>query len=99
MVLERESILNLLTENIAEIKKFGIKSIGVFGSAARNELKISSDIDFIVVFEENKISFDNYMELKFYLEDLFKRDIDLVTKSSLKPIIRDKILKEVVYAA
>lgn len=43
-------------------------------------------------------TFDNFMNLKFYLEDLFGRKVDLVTKSALKPRMRDVVLKEVIYA-
>ena len=49
-------------------------------------------------FDETKITFDNYMDLKFYLEDLFKREVDLVIESSIKPRLKDNIMREVVYA-
>jgi len=50
------------------------------------------------VFEEGQKTFDNYMDLKFYLEDLFGREVDLVTERALKPQLKDIIMKEVVYA-
>jgi len=51
-----------------------------------------------VEFDETKTTFDNYMDLKFYLEDLFKREVDLVIESSIKPRLKDNIMREVVYA-
>lgn len=79
-------------------QKFGVKRIGIFGSFARGEEKEDSDLDVLVVFEEGQKTFDNYMDLKFYLEDLFGREIDLVTERALKPQLKAIIMKEVVYA-
>lgn len=77
--------------------KFGVKKIGVFGSFVRGEELDNSDIDILVEFEKGQKTFDNYMELKFYLEDLFDRKVDLVTISSIKPQLKDNILDEIVY--
>ena len=79
-------------------QKFGVKKIGIFESFARGEEREDSDLDVLVVFEEGQKTFDNYMDLKFYLEDLFGRKIDLVTEKALKPQLKDIILKDVVYA-
>lgn len=54
-------------------------------------------MDILVEFEEGYKTFDNYMELKFYLEDLFNCKVDLVLKSALKEEIKPHILEEVVY--
>jgi hypothetical protein len=92
-------VLRLLRENEDHmIESFGVKKIGLFGSFARGEGRIDSDIDVLVEFREGQKTFDNYMELKFYLEDLFKRDVDLVLETSIKPRLKDYILKEAVYA-
>ena len=79
-------------------QKFGVKRIGIFGSFARGEEREDSDLDVLVVFEEGQKTFDNYMDLKFFLEDLFGRKVDLVTEKALKPQLKDIILKDVVYA-
>ncbi len=79
-------------------QKFGVKRIGIFGSFARGEEREDSDLDVLVVFEEGQKTFDNYMDLKFYLEDLFGREVDLVTEKALKPQLKDIIMKDVVYA-
>jgi predicted nucleotidyltransferase len=90
--------ISTLKENEKLIRqKFGVKRIGIFGSFARGGEKEDSDLDVLVVFEEAQKTFDNYMDLKFYLEDLFGREIDHVTEKALKPQLKDIIMKEVVY--
>ncbi len=95
----REVILNLLQTNRVRINKFGVKSIGLFGSYARREQEAKSDIDILVEFEKGQKNFDNYMDLKFYLEELFGHKVDLVINGSIKPSLREPILSGVTYAA
>lgn len=91
--------LILLRQNETELKeRFGVASIGIFGSYAHGEERQDSDVDVLVIFQKGKKTFDNYMGTKFYLEDLFKKKVDLVTDAALKPFIRDPILKDVIYA-
>ncbi len=94
-----EEILNLLQTNRTRIRKFGVKRIGLFGSYARGEQGSKSDIDVLVEFDKGKKNFDNYMDLKFYLEKLFGRRVDLVINESIKPSLREPILNGVTYAA
>ncbi len=91
----RREILNLLEKNRERIKSFGVKEIGVFGSVARGEQTEKSDVDVLVELE-NK-TFDSYMGLLFFLEDLFERKVDLVMKDAIKPVIKDNILSETIY--
>ena len=87
--------MQILEENLERIKAFGVKQLGIFGSVARGEETEKSDIDVLVDLERE--TFDNYMGLLFYLEDLFGKKVDLAIKNSLKPRIRDRILAETVY--
>ena len=80
------------------VTKFHIKSIGIFGSYVRGENNTDSDIDILVVFKKGKETFKNYMGLKFFLEDNLHKKIDLIIESTLKPIVKDIILREVIYA-
>jgi len=98
-MLTYEKLLAKLEEHKATIKKYGVKRIGLFGSYLLNEQKPNSDIDILVEFEKGKITFDNYMDLKFFLEDLFKCKVDLVIKESIKPDLKPYILGSVKYAA
>jgi len=79
-------------------EKYGVRRIGFFGSLVRNEQKETSDIDVLVEFEKGAKTFDNYMNLKFYLEEVFGRNVDLVISDALKPQIRERVLEEVMYA-
>jgi len=91
--------LILLRQHEQELKeRFGVATIGIFGSYARGEEQPESDVDVIVSFQKDKKTFDNFMGTKFYLESLFKRKVDLVTDGALKPLIRDPILRDVIYA-
>lgn len=98
-MLTSKTILTKLEENATIIKKYGVKSIGLFGSFIRKEQKPTSDIDILEEFEKGKITFDNYMDLKFFLEDLFKCKVDLVMKEAIKPDLKPYILGSVKYAA
>ncbi len=81
-----KSILSVLEHNKPALQAFGVKRIGLFGSAASGSAKAASDLDFVVSLDSP--TFDNYMDLKFFLEKLFRRKIDLVTLAALKPALR-----------
>lgn len=91
----QSEVLNLLENNLGTIKSFGVKELGVFGSVARGENTIESDVDVLVELE--KETFSAYMGLLFFLEDLFESKVDLVMKDSIKPVIRSRILAETIY--
>ncbi|MCY7367264.1 MAG: nucleotidyltransferase family protein [Chamaesiphon sp.] len=92
-----EDVIAILREQMM-LSKFGIKSLFLFGSVARNEANQESDLDFIVDFE-GSVTFDRYMDLKIFLEDLFDRQIDLAIESSLKPQIRQRVVEEAILVA
>ena len=92
----RETVLQKLEENRDTIRGFGVKRLGLFGSVARGEATEGSDLDFLVELEIK--SFDVYMDLKDFLEEMFDCKVDLVMKDALKPRLREPILKETVYA-
>jgi hypothetical protein len=96
MVRTREQVLGRLEENREAVRRFGVKSLGLFGSVARGENAASSDLDFVVEFERN--TFDAYMGLKEFLEDLFDCPVDLVLAHTLKPRLREPVLRETVHA-
>jgi uncharacterized protein len=96
MNMGRNEILKVLQQKGKEIQSYKVRRLGLFGSAARNELSPDSDLDFVVEFDEK--TFDHYMDLKFFLEDLFGRKVDLVIAEAIKPSLRDRILEEAVYA-
>jgi predicted nucleotidyltransferase len=91
-----EQILKIIEANREKIKGFGVRRLGLFGSAARGEATEASDLDFLVELE--KKTFDNYMDLKEFLEELFGCKVDLVMKDAIKPLLREPILREAIYA-
>ena len=93
----REDILSVIEQNQAALKKLGVRRLGLFGSCARGEATAESDLDFVVEFSDK--SFDAYMDLKSFLEDLFRSRVDLVTVSSIKPRLLPIIQRETVYAS
>lgn len=97
-MLTYETVLGKIEGNMDTIRRYGVKRIGLFGSYVRNEQKTESDLDVLVEFQKGKKTFDNYMELKFFLEDLFKRKVDLVITEAIKPDLKPYILESVKYA-
>jgi uncharacterized protein len=91
--LTEKEIMSALEERGDVLRKYTVRRIGLFGSYVRGEQRKRSDIDFLVEFEEP--TFDNFMDLAFFLEDLFRRKVDLITEGSLSPYIRPYVEKEV----
>ena len=92
----KRKILGTLSANKAKIKSFGVRRLSLFGSSVRGEDTSTSDLDFIVEFERK--SFDSYMDLKLFLEELFDRPVDLVLADGIKPKLREAILREAIHA-
>lgn len=76
-------------------RDYSVKQIGLFGSFSNNSNTVKSDIDLLVEFEK-PIGW-KYFSLEIYLENIFHRKIDLVTKNALKKQIKDNILSQVTY--
>jgi len=81
------------------LQAMGVSRLGVFGSFARGEAKAGSDIDLLVEFAPGRKSFDAFMELAFFLEEIMQRKVELVTVESLSPYLGPHILAEVEYVA
>lgn len=76
--------------------RFHVKSIGIFGSVARNENTDTSDLDLIVDFSE-PVGMFKFLELRDYLRLVLNTDIDLTTPRALKPAIRQAVERDVLY--
>ena len=79
-------------------RRFGISRIGVCGSYSTGTASPETDIDNLVTFQEGQETFDNYMDLKFFLEDSFNKKVDLVIEDSIKTRLKDRIMRETVFA-
>ncbi|OGP70136.1 MAG: nucleotidyltransferase [Deltaproteobacteria bacterium RBG_13_60_28] len=95
MIRNYQEILKIIEDNREKIRGFGVTRLGLFGSAARGESTDTSDLDFVVEMENE--TFDSYMDLKEFLEDLFHCKVDLVLMDAIKPRLRPIILGETIY--
>ena len=96
--MDLREIKQILEKHSEYIKKtYSVREFGVFGSYVKGEEKQESDIDVLVTFDKGHKDFFNYMRLKYYLEELTGKKVDLVIKEAVKARLRDKIFKEVVY--
>jgi|SRR3989344_6541169 len=92
--INSKKIINKIEERKQDIKKYGVKKIGLFGSFVKGKQHKKSDVDIIVTFEN--IDFDTYIGLKLMLEKMFGRNVDLVIEKDLRPELKD-IKKEIKY--
>lgn len=96
--LRRDDVIALLKAHRAEIDAFGVRSIALFGSVARDEAGPESDIDVLVDFD-GPAHFRSYMGLKFLLEDLLERRVDLADRAALQPRWRPYIEQGAILVA
>ena len=96
--MRREEALGILAAHRAEIEAFGVRSIAIFGSVARDEAGPESDVDVLVELAR-PFGLFRFLELQEYLERIFQRSVDLCTPDSLKARIRDQVLQEAVSAS
>lgn len=94
-----EEVKEILKEHKEEVsRKYKVSEIGIFGSFVRGDQKKRSDLDILVEFDEENIpSLLKLIEMERYLQRLLRKKVDLVMKSSIRPELKDIILKEVVY--
>src|ERR1700741_3330768 len=99
MVQRKAEIFALIGSHQTELKQFGVRRWGLFGSFVNGRENEKSDVDILVEFDEDKKSFDNFMGLASFLEQRLGRRVELVTPESLSPHIGPHILREVEYAS
>jgi uncharacterized protein len=94
----RSQVLALLSAQKGTLYQMGVVSLAIFGSVARDEARTDSDVDVLVEFAL-PVTFDRYMDIKLYLEDLLQLPVDLVTSSSLKPQLKAVVEREAIRVA
>lgn len=86
-----------IREHMSELRDiYRVSKLGIFGSYARGEAKESSDVDILVEFNDY-VDLFHFIRLQYHLTEILGRKVDLVTPDALKPIIKDKVLQEVLY--
>ena len=96
--MRRDEVLAILTAHQDEIRAFGVRSLSLFGSVARDEAGPESDIDLLVEFDRPTGLF-GLIRLQHFLSELLGRPIDLVTPDGLSDRVRDDALREAIRAA
>ena len=89
-------VIKSIHQRKALLEEYGVKSVDVFGSVARDEAKEGSDVDLLVDFEK-PVSLFKFLRLKTKLEEALGCKVDMVTRAALKPQLRDRILGELVH--
>jgi predicted nucleotidyltransferase len=97
-VSTKEEVFTLLRQNGAQLRRYGVERISVFGSFARGKPSGESDVDLLVEFQPGQKSFDNFLNLAEFLEELLGRKVDLMTPESLNPHFGHHILSEAEHA-
>ena len=96
--MRREEILQQIKSQRAKLTEFNVKHLAVFGSVARDEARADSDVDVLVEFD-GPATFDQYMGLKMFLEDLLRLPVDLVTPKAVRPQLAPYIEREALRVA
>ena len=96
---KKNAVIEILRANEASIRSYGVRRLGIFGSVARGEHHAGSDVDLLVEFQKETKTFDNFIHLVFFLEELLGRKVELITTDSLSPYIGPRILEEVEYVS
>ena len=93
----KEDVLARLKENLPEIReRFFVDIIGIFGSVSRGEDTAESDVDVLYTFSEGKGSYDTFLDLADYLENLFQRKVDVVSLTYLSPHVKPYVEPEMI---
>jgi hypothetical protein len=95
--MKKEEIIEFLRENKPFLEQqFGVVRIGLFGSYVRGDACEDSDIDIAVEMRDEHI-FRNFFRLERYLKDHLKKEIDLGIEGTIKPFVRQRVMREILY--
>ncbi|MGV0025431.1 nucleotidyltransferase family protein [Phormidesmis priestleyi] len=95
--MRQQQALTILTNHQNTLKEFGVQSLMLFGSVARDEARSDSDVDLLVEFDR-PVGLLTFVRLKRYLEEILESSVDLGTPDSLKPYLREPVFKEAIRA-
>ena len=93
-----DDIIRRIRTHVPEMAAFGVRRMALFGSVVRGEESADSDVDVLVAFD-GPTTFDRYFDLKFWLEDLLGRPVDLVTEKALRPEMAEEVNSEALHVA
>ena len=94
--MKRSKVISILNKHRQVLSdRYGVKSLALFGSVARDEATPASDVDLLVDFDRS-VGLFGLFALQDYLETILGRPVDLGTPDSLKPRLREEVLAESV---
>jgi|ERR1700732_496667 predicted nucleotidyltransferase len=94
--MRRDDALRVLRANWKQLRaQFGVRSLSIYGSVARDQATNSSDIDLLVEFDRPAGYFE-LGRLQMFLQELLRCQVDINTKSSLRKTIRDQVASEAI---
>jgi predicted nucleotidyltransferase len=97
--MTRDEILSRLRSKLPEMRRrFAVDDLALFGSTARSQQTPASDIDLFVTFSA-PATFDGFMDLKFFLEEVLGSSVDLATRNSLREELRPSIEREAIHVS
>ncbi len=98
-VQNKQVLIATLKQNSSKLKSYGVEKLSLFGSFLTGNPSPQSDVDFLVEFVPEKKTYDNFMELAFYLEEILGRRVEIVTPQSLSKYLGPHILKKAEHVA
>ena len=97
--MRRDEVVRILREHREELgRKFGVQSLILFGSVARDQARSTSDVDLLVEFNR-PTGYFGLVRLQLFLEQLLGCTVDLGTPGSLRPTMRQRIDREAIRVA
>ncbi len=94
-----DNVLETLRTHESELRRLGVSHAAVFGSVARGEASADSDIDVLVELDQDHhLGIFEYARLKLYINEILNGAGDVVNRRTLKPLLRDNILRDAVHA-
>ncbi len=99
--MNRDEVLKIIGEHREELARdFGVKSLALFGSVVRDEATSVSDVDLLVEFDGRPVGLFHLSRTQHYLESILgTARVDLVLRDCIKPALKERILREAIYAA
>jgi predicted nucleotidyltransferase len=99
--VNRNLALKIIADHREKLARdFGIKSLALFGSVVRNEATPTSDVDLLVEFDDRPVGLFHLSRTQHYLEGILGvARVDLVLRDSIKPALKERILREAIHAA
>jgi uncharacterized protein len=99
--MNRNEVLTIIAEHHEKLAgEFGVKSLALFGSVVRDEATPASDVDLLVEFDGRPVGLFHLSRTLHYLESILSvAKGDLVLRDSIKPALKERILREAIHAA